>query len=311
MYKILKIFIGFHCLAFMLSGYISQAPKIVQEGIERVGPGGHGFQNPVWSHDGTKIAVTSGTIVHSWTSEIFVLDVSTGKTKSIMYADNGSVTAISWSPDDSQILLSSENGGDWREGIWTIDADGKSSPEFLTSGYDAAWSPDGKSIALFSLSQENSYWNVELSIFDVKDQAKDVIFKETEVTVVVGNLDWSPNGEEIIFHIGQPGVGNIDLYIVKVENGESTKITNEAENYSPSWSPDGKFIVYLNDLGKGYDSTMIVADKNNICQQRLLTLDDWNGLSWSPDGEHIAFISHGEIYLLALDKFPEYETVCP
>jgi TolB protein len=312
MYAMRKILIGLCCLTLVLNGCASQAQEIVREGIKRLGPGGQGYQNPVWSPDGTKIAVTARTVVHSWTSEIFVLDIATGEKKSVMYTDNGSVTAISWVPDGSQILLSSENGGDWPEGIWTIEANGNTSPEFLTYGYDAAWSPDGKSLALISLSRENSHWNVELSVFDIKTQAKDIIYRGNEFSsVVIGNLNWSPNGKEIIFHYGQPGVGNIDLYVVKVENGKVTKIADEGENHSPSWSPDGNFIVYLNDLGKGYDPTLILADKNNTCQQDLLTLDDWSGLSWSPKGEYIAFGSHGEIYILALDKFPAYKSVCP
>lgn len=317
MHKILKILIGFHCLAFILSGCTSQPPKIVQEGIERVGPGGSGFQNPVWSPDGTKIAVTTRTVVHSWTSEIFVLDVSTGKKKSIMYTDNGSVTAVSWSPDGSQILLASQNGGDWPEAIWTLDAEGESSPEFLTNGYDAAWSPDGKSVALFSLSRGNSYWNVELSVFDIETRMREIILEDKPVDVTIGGIKWSPDGKNLIFgygtkdYIDPPRFEHVDIYILEISTKKVRKITDQGENDFPSWNSNGSLIAYTTQIDKGRNTILFIADKNNNCRQKLFEADELWRPSWSPDGEHIAFGSHGEVYLLTLDKFPEYKSVCP
>lgn len=280
------------------------------EGIERVGPSGQGFQNPIWSPDGTKIAVTTQTVVQDWTSEIFVLDVLTGKKKSIMYTNNGNVMAISWSPDGNQILLASQNGGDWPEGIWTLDSDGKSSAQFLAEGYDGDWSPDGKRMAVFSHSEKGAHQDVMLSILSLKTGDKEVIFGGKSSNVSGGGVAWSPKGEELIFDYGSSDARQLDLYILNITTRQATIISGKGENFNPSWGPDGKFFVFVNDPGRGQDSSMFIANKENSCQQKLLTMDDLWGSSWSPDGKSIAFISHGEVYLLDLDKFPAYKSVC-
>jgi Tol biopolymer transport system component len=302
----------FLCLyVYAIVGCTSQKPPIAKQGIEQLGPSGYGFRNPVWSPDGTKIAVTTQTVLDSWTSIIYVVDITTDEVKKIMETDNGSVLAVSWSPDGNWIMLASQKGGDWLDGIWRIDTDGKSPPEFLTNGYDAAWSPDGKRIAVFTHSEISAYQDVKVSIIDLETKDSDVVFGGMAGKAIGGGIAWSPSGEELIFDYGQPGMGQLDLYVLNIAAKEAKRITEDGENYNPSWEPGETLIVYVNDPGKGYDSTLIVADKNNICQQKLLTLDDLWGSAWSPGGEQIAFISWGEVYLLSLNEFPAYDTICP
>lgn len=306
-----KILTLFYCLTLILSGCSSQTPKIVADGVERVGPSGYGFQHPVWSPDGTRLAVTTQSVVQSWTSEIFVLDVLTGKKKSIMYTDNGNVRAISWSSNGNQILLASQKGGDWAEGIWTLDANGKSPAKFLTEGYDADWSPDGERIAVFSHSEKDAHQDVVLSIINPGIEKKEVVFGGKSINISGGGVAWSPNGAELIFDYGSSEATQLDLYLLNIATRAATRITNEGQNLNPSWGPDGNLIVYMSDPGKEVDSTMYLADKNNNCRQALLTLDDLWGSSWSPDGKNIAFISHGDVYLLNLNEYPSYKSVCP
>jgi len=311
MYK--KLIIPFLlCLCiYAIIGCTSQKPTIVQQGIEQVGPNGYGFQNPVWSPDGTKIAVTAQTVVSSWTSKVYVLEVTTGKVKKIIETDNGSILAESWSPDGEWILLASGKGGDWTEGIWKIKADGKTPPQFITDGYEGAWSPDSERIAVFTHSEKSAYQDVKVSIFELETKVSEVVFEGRAGKVIGGGLAWSPTGKELIFDYGPPGVGQLDLYILNIATKEAKQITEEGENYHASWNPNANLIAFVNDPGKGFDSTLIVADRNNTCQQKLLTLDDLSGSSWSLNGKYIAFVSWGEVYILSLDKFPAYDTVCP
>jgi Tol biopolymer transport system component len=302
----------FVCLCiYTIIGCTSQKPPIVQQGIEQLGPSGYGFRNPVWAPDGTKIAVTTQTVVSSWASKIYVLEVSTGKVKKIMETDYGSVLAVSWSPDGDWILLASQKGGDWPEGIWKISADGKTPPEFLANGYEASWSPDGKRIAVFTHSEKNAYLDVNISIVDLETMQEEVVFGGKTINAIGGGIAWSPSGEELIFDYGQPGIGQLDLYVLNIAEKEVKQITKDGENYNPSWGRNGNLIAYMNDPGKEHDASLLTADKNNNCYQKLLTLDDLRWPSWSPNGKLIAFISWGEVYLLSLDEFPDYDTVCP
>lgn len=311
MYRKFSLTTILYVLMWWVGGCGVLSTQVVQPGIDQLGPSGHGFRSPVWSPDGSKIAVTNQTVVSSWTSEVFVLDVSTGSKKSIMYTDSGSVLAIGWSPDGNQILLASQEGGDWPEGIWRIDADGKSSAEFLAAGYDAAWSPDGKSIAVFTHAEGRAHQDVKIGLINLETKEEEIIFRKRLPSTGGDDLAWSPRGDELMFVYGPAGVRQLDLYVLNVATAEARKITEEGDNYSPSWSPDGNLIAYLRDPGKGHDPILFIADKNNSCQQELVSLDDLRWPSWSPDGKQIAFISHGNVYLLTLDKFPAYESVCP
>jgi Tol biopolymer transport system component len=295
----------------------SKIPQLTEQGVEQVGPSNNGFQNPIWSPDGKKLVVTTQIVVNSWTSEIYLLNVLTGETNIIMHTDLGNVKAVDWSPDGRQILIASQKGGDWPEGIWVIAAEGKSQPEFVADGFDAAWSPDGKSIAIFSRSQKSDFWFTELSILDTISKTREVIFNDKAVAANGGGLDWSPDGKSILFSYGEkdyidpPRFEHIDLFLLELSTKAVRNITVEGVNTKPSWGPDSNLIVYMNDPGKGHGSTIFMVDKNKGCKQELFTSDDLLNPSWSPDGNHIAFITHGEVNILPLQKFPSYDSVCP
>ena len=64
---------------------------------------------------------------------------------------------------------------------------------------------------------------------------------------------------------------------------------------SPSWSPDGKRIVFTSSksrLGKNRDVYVMDADGGNPRRVSKNPFDEWDP-SWSPDGERIAFTSAG------------------
>ncbi len=94
--------------------------------------------------------------------------------------------------------------------------------------------------------------------------------------------------------------GNIEIYVMDNHGGNQRNLTNNPDrDRSPSWSPDGKRIVFVSDRdahvhpkrGRPTDEIyMMDADGGN--QQKLTEnrVDDW-APSWSPDGKRIAFVS--------------------
>ena len=86
--------------------------------------------------------------------------------------------------------------------------------------------------------------------------------------------------------------GNLDIYLIGA-NGENLRnLTNHPANqWNPTWSPDGRFLAYTSDQdGNLQIYVMDVREKKH----RRLTRHRAHDLhpAWSPDGQWIAFVSN-------------------
>ena len=118
------------------------------------------------------------------------------------------------------------------------------------------------------------------------------------------NPSWSPDGKRIAFvsdrdgHVNIRGWPTYEIYVMDADGGNQLNLTNDAnDDGSPSWSPDGKRIVFSSDRDNDRDHNIEIyamdADGGNL--QRLtnnLTEDQYP--SWSPDGKRIAFSARRE-----------------
>ena len=110
---------------------------------------------------------------------------------------------------------------------------------------------------------------------------------------------WSPDGKWIAFVSNRDGHVNIrgrltyEIYVMDANGENQQNLTNDPSNdRSPSWSPDGKRIVFSSDRDNDRDHNIeiYVMDADGENQERLtnnLTEDQYP--SWSPDGKRIAF----------------------
>lgn len=108
-------------------------------------------------------------------------------------------------------------------------------------GGDIAWSPDGRFIAFVSTR------NGSLEIYKI-DVASLAITQLTN-NALLGGLsaapDWSPNGEQITYEQGVPGIGRT-IYIMDADGRNQKQLIqpNQLVRFSPRWSPDGDTILY-------------------------------------------------------------------
>jgi Tol biopolymer transport system component len=257
------------------------------------------------------IATTSITNVQSWTSEIYIVELSTNIIRSIEKTDYGNLEAQSWSPDGKSIAFVSQRGGDWPEGIWVTDLNGVHRKQFITEGYDVAWSPDGKSMAVFSTTIEDGDETRTLSILDLTTMSKRVIFSGMGKYSTAIGLTWSPDGTKLMFSFGKqeydvsPRFPNIDVYVIDISTGESVIITNKDVNLDPTWSPAGKLIAYIRNTAGHFDPKLTISNVDGSCPQQITNIA-WS-TDWSPDGRKIAFENGGNIYVMALSEFLGYD----
>ena len=82
-----------------------------------------------------------------------------------------------------------------------------------------------------------------------------------------------------------------NIYVMDADGANIIKLTNNsADDYHPSWSPDGSQIVYESNLDGDKDIYVMDADGTNIIKLTNNSADDYHP-TWSPDGSQIVFAS--------------------
>ncbi len=266
-------------------------------------PGMISSATPEWSHDGKKIAFDALPSIDAVIlSRIFVFVMDGSGQGEIRDLGPGNVP--SWSPDDRQLAFMINEGSPAHvpAGIWVMNADG-TGRRHLCQGWYPRWSPDGSEICIDAYFEQAP----QLHFYDVKTGKIRKILGEA-ISVEFGGATWSPDGKRAAF------IGNMDdrqhIAVVDVDGDlDSLALLYSESDRSrvlvgpPSWSPDGKEIVFaIQDLeqAKGqarrwlhtylYKISAETPSTAQLLEPKKVGLIN-RGMSWSPDGRKIIFSS--------------------
>ena len=224
----------------------------------------------------------------------------------------------------AQITFVSQRDGNPE--IYVMDADGGNQRRLTNNpakDWDPSWSPDGKQIAFVSDRDEHPHFVPGWFSFEiyVMDADGDNQRRLTNNPADDRGPAWSPDGTRIVFMSMRDGhiidfAPTYEIYVMDADGGNPQNLTNNpSDDRYPSWSPDGKRIVFVSerpghfrgDIGITTEIYVMDADGGN--QQRLSEnrQTDWFP-SWSPDGERIVYAAdrkgdfeNFDIYVMDVD----------
>jgi Tol biopolymer transport system component len=161
------------------------------------------------------------------------------------------------------------------------------------SAGDVDFSRDGQWVTYVSYP-EDSLWRSKL---DGSER-----LRLTFPPMRVGVPHWSPDGEQIAFSGSTPGKP-WKVFLISKNGGSATPLTSDedASEADPSWSPDGKTMVFGHN-GNTPEKTFI--ETFDLQTRKVFPLPGSEGLfgsRWSPDGHFIATIGSDSSSLVLLD----------
>jgi Tol biopolymer transport system component len=203
-------------------------------------------------HEGTDFSVSVSpnhqTIIMDLQGLLWSLPLGGGQARQLTDALT-EASHPSWSPNGDLVAFQSYAGGTFH--IWTMRPDGSALHQ-ITSGHgddrEPCFSPQGTKIAFSSdRAFKGSYdiWTVDL--------ASGVLKQWTSSEADEFEPAWSPSGSEIAFVTGT-GIMGRTIEAVTTDGKQRTVATlagKEGRLESPSYSPDGKSIAYIQFSGSG------------------------------------------------------------
>lgn len=230
--------------------------------------------SPRISPDNSKLAFASLNS-YGWHIRIYSL-----KTHHYLHFSEPGGTALSpaWAPNGQQLAYSLSATGN--PDIYTCNANGtnlRRITAFLGPNVSPVWNPKtGAQIAWVS-------GRTGLPQIYMMDSDGSNVSRLTDGGYAT-SPSWSPNGQFLAFawnrHYGPGAPGGEDIYIMDISSHRWVQLTHsEGANDFPSWSPDGRHIVFQRRVGNRTNIWMMLADGTD--QQQLTHNGDSSMPNWS------------------------------
>lgn len=235
---------------------------------QRLGGTSSVVSRPSWSLDGKHVLYTERSNARA---DLYLLPVGGGR-KTLLSREPGMNADARLSPDGASIALTLTRDGNSE--IYTL-SNGRFTR--LTNAWqlDSApvWSPNGDRLAFVSARLGAT------EIFAM-DRDGNNVEPLTGLGLNAQSPDWSPDGERIVFS-ARDGEKKSDIWTVDVKTRAVVRISTGAGlETEPSFSPDGRWIVFVSDRAGARDLWVMSADGG---EARRITKDgDYSAPSWSP-----------------------------
>lgn len=225
--------------------------------------------SPAWSPDGTKVAYVS---FEAKKPIVYVQDL-TNRQRTVVANYRGSNSAPSWSPDGSKLALALSRNGFTQ--VYIVNADGSNLRQLTnTAGIETEpqFSADGQSV-YFTSDRGGGPQIYRMSVNGGDAQ---------RVTYSGGyNISprVSPDGKTLAYISRREG--RFQLYVLDLPSGQELRLSDTSKDESPSFSPNGKYIMYATESGRR-ESLAVVSVDGRVKHQLTTQVGDIREPTWGP-----------------------------
>jgi len=261
---------------------------------------------PDISPDGNFIAFTH---IEGGEQDIFLQRIGGGNPINLTKDSHSKNSCAAFSPNGDQIAFCSDRDGG---GIYLMGSTGESVRRLTKTGYNPAWSPDGKMLVYATEQVRVPYGRT------TKSQLWTVSIRDGAATLLDSGdcvqPQWSPHGTRIAYWGLPTGSGWRDLWTIDSEGKNKTRITNDAAiDWNPIWSPDGRFIYFLSDRSGSMNVWRVAIDEKSgdakgELEQVTVPASNCAWLTLSHDGRKFIYSSletRANIYRVGFDPVNE------
>jgi Tol biopolymer transport system component/DNA-binding winged helix-turn-helix (wHTH) protein len=208
----------------------------------------------------------------------------------------GNVASPTFSPDGSQVAFAWDGENNGAGFDLYVKAIGTERPLRLTHHpairLSAAWSPDGRSIAISRVAGED---DTGIYLLPPTGGPERKLASRSLVTFALNlnEISWSPDGKLLAYIDHPPGSPDPDtlwVFLLTLDNFYRKEVNTGCDGaFAPSFSPRGDFLAWVCAHSTDDVSLNLQRLSDGSTRRLFQRRDGIGGIAWSSDGRRIVF----------------------